>query len=168
MTKNKKLLIVLISIAILMFGFSFALVPLYNLLCNVLGINGKTNAQSIKNNHAIDRSRWVTVQFVSTKNNQLNWDFYPNTKEIHIHPGATQKIYYTAKNHTDKKMTVQAVPSVTPAKAAKYLKKTVCFCFNRQTLKAQETVKMPVLFHIDPNLPKNIHEVTLSYTLFGV
>lgn len=169
MTKNNKLLLFLLCIVVLMFSFSFALVPLYNMLCNVLGINGKTNATAIeKNEYRVDYNRLISVQFTTTKNNQLNWDFYPEIKEIQIHPGATQKMNYIAKNKTNQTMTVQAVPSVAPSEAAKYLKKTVCFCFNRQTLKAGETIKMPVRFHISPKLPKRFHDITLSYTLFAI
>jgi len=164
--KTKRLVIWLSFIVLAMFGFGFALVPLYNVLCTTLGINGKTNTSSIKNNLIIDKSRVITVQFLANTNANLNWEFKPVVKTITIHPGQSSKIAYYAKNRTNHTMSVQAVPSVTPGLAAKHLKKTECFCFTQQTLKPHQSMAMPMIFHIDPDLPKNIHTVTLSYTLF--
>ncbi|MCB1828078.1 MAG: cytochrome c oxidase assembly protein, partial [Coxiellaceae bacterium] len=87
---------------------------------------------------------------------------------VRVHPGENKLIAYFAKNTTDETMTVQAIPSVTPGRAAKYLKKTECFCFTQQTMKAHEAMDWPILFHIDNNLPKNIHTITLAYTLFDL
>lgn len=165
---NKKLVFWLFCLVIGMFLFGYALVPLYNILCNVLNINGKTNSSSIKNTTLIDKSRSITVQFLATNNANLPWTFYPKTKKIKIHPGENVKLAYFAKNNSNHTMTVQAIPSVTPGLAATHLKKTECFCFNQQTLKAHQSMDMPLIFHLDNKLPKNIHEVTLSYTLFEV
>jgi len=165
---RKKVLLWLSALVIGMFFFAYALVPLYNVMCEVLGINGKTNATSISNTSYIDKSRTITMEFLATNNDRLNWEFRPEIKKITLHPGANTKIVYFARNNTDHTMTVQAVPSVTPGLAASHLKKTECFCFNKQTLKAHQSINMPIIFHLDNDLPKNIHEVTLSYTLFAV
>jgi len=166
MNKNKKILIILICACIFMFGFSFALVPFYNVICKTFGINGKTNTTSAINKTVVDNTRAITVEFLTTTNTQLPWAFYPETKKIIIHPGANTKIYYVAKNNTDHTITAQAIPSITPGMAAKYFKKIECFCFRKQTLQAHQEIKMPVIFYIDPKLPKEIHEMTLSYTLY--
>jgi cytochrome c oxidase assembly protein subunit 11 len=169
--KHRKLTLTLVLTVIGMFGFGFALVPIYNSLCNTLGINGKTNARSIaydKSSMTIDKQRKVTVEFVSTNNASLPWDFYPKTKKISIHPGEIVKLAFYAENKSNYPMVVQAIPSVTPAIAAKYLKKTECFCFTQQQLNGHEAMDMPLLFHLDPELPTNIKTLTLSYTLFDV
>lgn len=164
--KNRRLLIWLFCIVFAMFFFGYALVPLYNVLCSTLGINGKTNTSSVSNRSLVDKSRTVTVQFLANNNENLPWIFRPVTWTIKIHPGENKKILYYAKNMSNHTITVQAVPSVTPGLAAKHLKKTECFCFTRQTLKSHQETKMPVIFHVDNQLPKNIHTITLSYTLF--
>ncbi len=168
MHKNKKILITLLCACIFMFAFSFALVPLYNVLCKTLGINGKTNATRIDNKNAIDYSRSVTIEFLATTNNKLPWNFYPETKTIKIHPGQNTKIFYDAQNNSSDVITAQAVPSITPSIAAKYFKKIECFCFRKQTLQPHEKIRMPVIFYLNPSCPKNIHEITLSYSLFQV
>jgi len=166
--KNRRLLWVLLLVVVLMFGFAYSLVPLYNLMCKVLGINGKTNPTALLAANKTDKTRSITIQFVAHTNSKLDWRFYPMTRSINIHPGENKKINYFAKNLTDHSITVQAIPSVTPGIAAKYLRKTECFCFTNQTLKAGQSFAMPIIFHIDIELPKNIHEITLSYTLYPV
>lgn len=154
-----------------MFVFGFALVPIYNSLCKTLGINGKTNSVAIaydaKRGH-IDNTRMVSVEFVATNNGSVAWKFYPSTKRIKLHPGEVAKLSFYAENLTNNPMTVQAIPSVTPGIAAKYIKKTECFCFAQQTLGGHEAMDMPLLFHLDPDLPENVKTLTLSYTLFDV
>jgi len=164
----KKTAVWLLAVVVLMFGFGYAMVPLYNVFCQVLGIGGKTSNTPTANKSVVDTSRWLTVEFVSTRNSDLPWQFHPLTKKIRIHPGQSKLIFYFAENDSDKTMTVQAVPSVTPGLAAKYLKKTECFCFTRQTLESGKSKKMAVNFYIDRNLPKTIKIITLSYTLFAV
>jgi cytochrome c oxidase assembly protein subunit 11 len=165
-------LVVLLSILVLgMFAFGFALVPIYNSLCRSLGINGKTNPQAVAydvTTAKIDHAREVIVEFVVTNNSGVPWAFYPKTRKIKIHPGEIARLAFYAENKTDHSMTVQAIPSVTPGIAAKYLKKTECFCFTRQTLNGHEAMDMPLLFHLDPDLPEKVHTVTLAYTLFDV
>jgi cytochrome c oxidase assembly protein subunit 11 len=163
--KSYRLPIILCLIVVGMFGFGYALVPLYNVMCKALGINGKTgNAAALST--AIDNKRMVTVQFLTTNNANLPWKFYPVTSQIRIHPGQNARVDFFAENDSGKTMTVQAIPSVTPGTAAKYLKKTECFCFNQQTLNDKQTLKMPLIFHIEVDVPSDVHTVTLAYTLF--
>ena len=110
--KNMVIVWVLAFAVVLMFFFGYALVPIYNTQCNVLGINGKTNPNAAQNFSYIDRTRKITVQFLATNNANLPWEFRPGTKKIEIHPGQDIKILYYAKNKSGKTMTVQAVPSV--------------------------------------------------------
>lgn len=168
---HRKLIVLLSSLVLGMFAFGFALVPIYNSICKTLGINGKTNPEAIAydvTKAKIDQKREITVEFVSTNNSGVPWAFYPKVRKIKIHPGEIAKLAFYAENKTDHPMTVQAIPSVTPGIAAKYLKKTECFCFARQTLNGHEAMNMPLLFHLDTDLPERVHTVTLSYTLFDV
>lgn len=166
--KQRRLLIVLSCFVVAMFGFGYAMVPLYNVLCSTLGINGKTGTQVALDDTGIDETRTITIQFLSTTNAYIPWEFRPRLRTIRLHPGENKAVAYFAKNNTDHDMIVQAIPSVTPGIAAKYLKKTECFCFTQQKMKGHEEMDWPLLFHIDRNLPKNIHTITLAYTLFDV
>ena len=169
--KQRKLLVLLGCIVLGMFAFGFALVPIYNSLCKTLGINGKTNSEAIAydvSKAKIVKDREVLVQFVATNNSGVPWSFYPKVKQIKVHPGEIAKLSFYAENKTNHRMVVQAVPSVTPGLAAKYLKKTECFCFTQQTLDGHEAMNMPLLFHLDPELPSTVNTITLSYTLFDV
>ena len=165
---SKKLIGILALVCVGMFGFGYALVPLYNVLCDTLGINGKTNASQQAESKVVDNSRVVRVQFLANKNANLPWEFRAEKNTMDVHPGETKKLSFYAKNDTDRQMTIQAIPSVTPGRAARHLKKTECFCFTQQTFKAHQAMDMPLLFHIDTKLPKDIKELTLSYTLFEV
>lgn len=170
--KNHVKLVLILSCTVIgMFGFGFALVPIYNSLCKTLGINGKTNTQAVaydvRNAH-VDKSREILVEFIAQNNGAVPWAFYPKVKKVRVHPGDIAKLSFYAENKSNHQMIVQAIPSVTPGLAAKYLKKTECFCFTQQTLGGHEAMDMPLLFHIDPALPDNIKTVTLSYTLFDV
>ena len=163
---NKKILISLCCVTLSMFGFGFAMIPLYNVLCKNLGINGKTDKNAYLTSNEIDLSRRIRVEFMTNNNNYLPWDFYPRLQHIQLHPGENILVYFSAKNNSKFPMTVQAIPSVSPGLAARYLKKTECFCFTQQTFNPGQHRDMPVLFHIDPHIPKNINIITLAYTLF--
>lgn len=163
---NKKILILLCFTTLSMFGFGFAMIPLYNVLCKNLGINGKTDQNAYLTSNEIDLSRSIRVEFMTNNNNYLPWDFYPRLRHIQLHPGENILIYFAAKNNSNRPMTVQAIPSVSPGLAARFLKKTECFCFTQQTFNPGQRRDMPVLFHIDQHLPKNINTITLAYTLF--
>ncbi|MBL4647792.1 MAG: cytochrome c oxidase assembly protein [Gammaproteobacteria bacterium] len=167
MQKNSKTLLVLVFIVVAMFGFGFALVPLYNVFCDVTGLNGKTNKEAAAAYvGSVDTSRTITVEFLTTNNAHMPWKFYSNVHQIKLHPGESRRVNFYAKNLSDHSMTGQAIPSVAPSIAARYLLKTECFCFRQQTLKAGESIDMPVIFHIERELPKKIRRVTLSYTMF--
>jgi cytochrome c oxidase assembly protein subunit 11 len=171
MIRKRKVPLLLTALALAMFGFGFLLVPIYNSLCQTLGINGKTNINAVaydSSKATVVKDREVYVEFVATNNSGIPWAFYPKTPKIKVHPGEIARLAFYAENKTNRRMTVQAIPSVTPGIAAKYLKKTECFCFEQQTLDGHEGMNMPLLFHLDPDLPPQIKTITLAYTLFDV
>ena len=152
-----------------MFGFAFALAPLYDVLCRALGINGKVEQyteQPIASD--IDPGRVVDVELVVTKNQALDWDFYPLENKLPVLPGQSYRVDFYAKNNTDAPMVVQAVPNITPTQVSAYMQKVACFCFERQYLAAGESTMMPVVFTIDPAIPEHFSTVTLSYTLYDL
>ena len=164
---NKRLVIKLTVGVVLMFGFAYMLVPLYTLVCKQTGINGGGNAAAVApKDMAIDYSRTIKVDFASTVHGNMTFDFRPLNKHVEVHPGETKLIYYYAQNTTGHPLTVQAIPSITPDDAARFLKKTECFCFTQQYFFKGEKADMPVYFYVDPKVPKDIEEITLSYTLF--
>lgn len=168
--KNQRLTKRLVFITLGMFFFGFALVPLYNVMCKVGGINGKTDPSqfSSETQFETDKSRTVTVEFTTTMNESLPWEFRPMHKKVELHPGEVFETAYFAKNLTDKTMIIQAIPSITPGMSAQYFKKIECFCFEKQVLDGGESAEMPLRFVLDPNLPKEFHTITLSYTLFDI
>ncbi|RMQ49067.1 Cytochrome c oxidase assembly protein [Pseudomonas cichorii] len=157
----------LLLIVALMFAFGFALVPLYDVMCRAFGINGKTGDQ-YQGSQVIDQERLVRVQFISTNSVDMVWAFYPRSDEIEVHPGAVNEMIFVAQNPTDKAMTAQAVPSISPGQAAVYFHKTECFCFTQQMLQPGERIEMPVRFIVDRDLPRDVKHLTLAYTLFDI
>ncbi len=154
--------------AVLMFGFGFALWPLYTVFCNITGINGKTGqvSEAEIRQMGMDPNRVVTVHFDGTVNSRLPWNFRPAQGSMQVHPGKVYEASYIAVNQGQQAVVGNAVPSVAPAEASLYFNKTECFCFTAQKLEAGEGKEMPLRFIIDPALPADIHEVTLSYTFF--
>lgn len=151
-----------------MFGFGYALVPLYNVFCDITGLNGKTNSEAaIVADTSVDTSRLVTVEFLANVNANLPWEFKPVVTKLQVHPGETKKLSYYARNLSDNTIVANAVPSVAPGQAAKHFQKTECFCFTQQALKPGEEREMPVVFIVDKALPDNITTLTLSYTFFN-
>ena len=150
-----------------MFGFAFALVPLYDTLCRVLGINGKIEPIEHARPASAPVAREVRVELVTTGSEDLGWRFYPLVRTLTARPGEMYEVQFHAKNMTDRPMTVRAIPSVTPTGGAAYMIKTDCFCFEKQTLEAGTAVKMPLAFYVDPGLPKKYSTLTLSYTLLA-
>jgi cytochrome c oxidase assembly protein subunit 11 len=165
---NKKLLLILIGGVLFMFGFCYMLVPLYTLMCKQLGINGKgvTSATAVASAMQVDKSRVIKVGFSTTTHGALAFKFIPLQHYVTVHPGEMKLVYFLAENNTGHGITVQAIPSITPADGARFFKKTECFCFTQQFFKLHEKAKMPVIFFIDPAVPREIKEVTLSYTMF--
>ena len=158
------------AVAAAMFAFVFVvMVPLYDVLCDALGINGKTSSEAYTSVVAqIDESRSVKVQFIATNNDGMPWAFSPDVTEMVVHPGAANDTVFFAANPTASSMIAQAIPSVSPARAAEYFHKTECFCFEQQPLDGNSEAEMPLQFIVDQDLPADIKTITLSYTLFDV
>ncbi|WAN09881.1 cytochrome c oxidase assembly protein [Stutzerimonas balearica] len=157
----------LLLLVAVMFAFGFALVPIYDVMCQAFGINGKT-AGAYTGVQSADEARAVRVQFLATNAAGMRWEFGPLADQLSVHPGASQEIRFVAYNPTDKPMTAQAIPSVSPARAAAYFHKTECFCFTQQVLQPGERIEMPVRFIVDRDLPADLHHLTLAYTLFDI
>jgi len=155
-------------VAVGMFGFGYALVPLYDVLCEVTGLNGKTGRAEATVSVKPDMNRWVTVEFTGTTMRGLPWEFRPAQHSMRVHPGEVSVALYEARNTAGETITGQAVPSVAPNAAASHFKKIECFCFSKQTLKAGESRKMPVRFVVSPELPKDVTTVTLAYSFFNI
>lgn len=173
-TKNKRVVGVSSLVVIGMFGFGFALIPLYDVFCDVLGINGsyqsiedgtydaKAEAERALKN-GVDESRTITMQFLVTDNPALDLEFKSNTKSLSMNPGQVKEVSYYVKNRSDKPMVLQAIPDITPNLAKKYLAKIECFCFNKQTLQPGEEKEMPLRFVINSAIPESIPVLTMTY-----
>lgn len=160
---------VLAGVTAAMFGFGYALVPIYNLICEAVGLNSRgimqVNAASLP---SVDTTRTVTVEFVTTVNASAPWEFHPVTTRLQLHPGELATAEFIARNTSDLPVIAQAIPNIAPMDATKHLKKTECFCFEQQVFKPGEEKRMPVRFVLDPELPKFVDTVTLSYTIFDI
>jgi cytochrome c oxidase assembly protein subunit 11 len=173
---NRRMLGKLVVVAVLMAGFGYALVPIYNTICTALGINvlsltetdvqsGKTQADYAKNTQ-VDMSRSITIEFDA--NSHGPWEFHPEKRSVEVHPGEVTTVMYEFKNVQNRTMAAQAIPSYAPMQAMPYFNKLECFCFNQYTLKPGESKRWPVVFVIDPKLSKDVKTITLSYTFFEV
>ncbi len=160
----------LVVVAVMMFAFVFVvMVPLYDVLCDALGINGKTSGQAYTSVEvSVDESRLVTIQFVATNNEGMPWEFRPEQTAMKVNPGAVNDTVFYAHNPLPQAMVAQAIPSVSPPRAAEYFHKTECFCFNQQPLEGMSSAQMPLQFIVDQDLPRDIKKITLSYTIFDV
>ncbi|WP_428607718.1 cytochrome c oxidase assembly protein [Sedimenticola sp.] len=172
--RNKRRTVWLLSLLVLgMFGFGFALVPLYSVLCQVTGIQsvsirsaGDGNINQPTGGSAVrEDPRLVTIKFDTSVHPNLPWDFSPRKRNLKVHPGKLYQVDFAAHNHSSEVVTGQAIPSVAPWQATAYLNKLECFCFSQQTLTGGESVDMPLRFMISPDLPEEIRSVTLSYSL---
>lgn len=164
------------------FAFAFALVPLYNVLCEATGFNGKTAGPSVIRDGfgvgglqtgsapapKVDTGRTVRVEFTGTVMPGLPWDMRPLTISLDIHPGELQQVSYLVRNTSDRPITGQAVPSVTPGQAAQHFDKIECFCFSQQTLAPGEAREMPLAFIVKPEVDRSISHITLSYAFFSI
>lgn len=164
---NRRLLKKLLVIAVMMFGFGFALVPFYEKICEVTGIRNVFRPDEAAANTQIDSTRRVSVEFDSNTR-RLPWTFKPLQSSVSVHPGELTQVVYEVRNTLDRPVTGQAVPSFGPQQAALYLRKMECFCFRQQTLAPGEVRRMPVVFVIDSKLPAELNTITLSYTFFEV
>ena len=157
--------------------FAFALVPLYNVLCEVTGFNGKTSAGfaagGLKAGAAqppasrVDTGRLIRVEFTGTVMPGLPWEMRPLKVSLDVHPGELQQVSYLVRNTSDRSITGQAVPSVTPGQAAQHFEKIECFCFDQQTLAPGEAQEMPLAFIVSPEVDRDITHITLSYAFFS-
>ena len=170
--------LVLVAIAMFLFGF-VVMPPFYSLICDTFGLNGRfldiesgdyVSAEGVSKGTKLaarkDLSRTVTVQFFTSLNQNLQWEFKPLTRQLKVHPGEIKTVKFYARNKTGRRVVAQAVPSVAPGQAVKYFTKMECFCFNQQIFETGEAKEMPLQFVVDPDLPKNINTITLAYTFF--
>ncbi len=157
-------------IPLLMFGFGFALVPLYDVFCDITGLNGKTGRVEASEINAdlVDRSRIIEVRFLANTNTGLPWSFEPLVKKMEVHPGQIYEAVYRVRSASARKTLGQAVPSVSPGRAAQHFNKTECFCFTQQALEARETRDMPLRFIVGTGISEDIEQITLSYTFFSL
>ena len=174
---NRRMLGKLAVVALAMFGFGYVLVPMYKHICEALGINvlsvservtsgGLSDAAKRKGNTQVDTSRTITVEFDA--NARGPWDFKPAVASVQVHPGEMATVMYEFRNKQNRTMAAQAIPSYAPMRAGSHFNKLECFCFNEYILAPGETKAWPVVFYVDPKLPKDVTTITLSYTFFEV
>ena len=165
---KKRTTLLLGGLVALMFGFGFAMVPLYDLLCQVTGTQSIAIRAGMGKGPVvtgeIDKSRLITIKFDATVNPNLPWDFGPEIRSMKVHPGEIYAVNFVANNRSNSSVTGQAIPSVAPWQATPYFSKLECFCFTRQTLKGNERTDMPLRFMVSPDLPAEIRSLTLSYS----
>lgn len=168
--KNRVLLVKLLVVAMAMFAFAlFVMPPIYNVFCEITGLNGKTNSTAAQGpERRQDDSRKLTVQFLADVDPGLPWEFRPDQPGVDLHPGEITQVRFHVKNTAGHDIVGRAVPSISPSEAARYFKKTQCFCFNEQTLKAGEEKDMAVIFYVDPSLPRHIGNITLAYKFYNL
>jgi len=175
---SSSLVIKLSLLAVVMLGFTYAMVPIYKSACDAGWLDAtrdnsanpyaNVNANVDTSNTQVDKSRWITVEFVANMNDKMPWNFEAQQKSIRIHPGEMTNVVYDVVNTTDRETVGVAVPSYGPALAVEYFKKVECFCFTKQTMAPHERRGMPVVFVVTPDLPKDVNTITLSYTFFEV
>lgn len=166
---NRVMLRKLLVVAVLMFGFGYALIPVYRKICEVTGVNFLTPKDATVEapaNTQVDKTRTVTIEFDG--NAQGPWRFRPTVASMKVHPGEMTQVTYEVVNTQARSVDAQAIPSYAPQQSAAFFKKVECFCFTQQTLGPNQAKQMPVVFYIDPNLPKDVTTITLSYTFFEI
>ncbi len=167
---RNKTVAALFAIPLLMFGFGYLMVPIYNIFCDLTGLNGKTGVISAAevSHQQPDASRLIRVEFMAVLNENMKMDFSPRESYMQVNPGGRYQTEYFAHNLRDRTVVGQAVPSVSPGRASKHFSKIECFCFSQQTFAPGEKREMPVIFTVDPDLPHDIETITLSYTFYDV
>jgi cytochrome c oxidase assembly protein subunit 11 len=168
---NLHMMAKLAVVAALMFGFGYAMVPMYRAICDALGVNvlslsERGSATERRQNSQVDLSRTVTIEFDA--NARGPWDFKPAKRSLEVHPGELATVMYEFRNLQNRTMAAQAIPSYAPQQSMAYFHKLECFCFTEHTLQPGESKQWPVVFVIDPKLPKDVATITLSYTFFEV
>jgi cytochrome c oxidase assembly protein subunit 11 len=165
--ENRKLTLKLLGFALGSFAFGFALIPLYDVLCDLTGFgNQKALAEQRLSVEAPDDSRTITVDFLAELPSVGNWEFRPLVASMQIHPGRLYATEFMAHNLTGKNTVAQAVPNIAPGQAAGYFRKTECFCFTPQHFAVNEQRPMAVRFVVDPAIPRSVDRITLSYTFY--
>jgi cytochrome c oxidase assembly protein subunit 11 len=164
--KNRRTTRRLVLVAVGMFGFGFALWPLYTVLCEVTGLGGRAVQISENNTQLVASDRVVSIRFDASVNSSLPWDFKAKEKVLEFNLGVPSTAYYVAMNPGNEAIIGRATYNVTPPEASLYFVKTECFCFTEQLLEANESKEMPVYFYIKPDLPDHIKDITLSYTFY--
>ncbi len=174
---NRRMLMKLLVVVAVMFGFGYALVPMYRAICDALGINvlslaeqrvatGSWSGGKPVANTQVDTTRTITIEFDA--NARGPWDFKPAQRSVQVHPGEMTTVMYEFRNIQNRTMAAQAIPSYAPMQASAYFNKLECFCFNEYILAPGESRSWPVVFVVDPKLPKDVTTITLSYTFFEV
>ena len=172
---NRRMLTKLLVVVVAMFGFGYALVPMYRAICEALGVNVLTLAElrsmswaggTAAQNTQVDLTRSVTIEFDA--NVRGPWEFKPEKRSVQVHPGELTTVMYEFRNAQDRAMVAQAIPSYAPMQAGAHFSKLQCFCFNEWALAPGESKRWPVAFVIDPKLPREVNTITLSYTFFEV
>ncbi|MDB5770964.1 MAG: cytochrome c oxidase assembly protein subunit 11 [Burkholderiales bacterium] len=167
---NRQMMKKLLVVAVMMFGFGYALIPAYRMICEITGINLLTPSMNVTEeevrNTQVDKTRTITIEFDA--NSQGPWRFRPTVANMQVHPGEMAQVVYEVVNTQARSIDAQAIPSYAPQQAGAHFKKMECFCFKQQTLGPNEAKQMPVVFFIDPDLPKDVKTITVSYTFFEV
>jgi cytochrome c oxidase assembly protein subunit 11 len=163
---HRNLVTSLVVVVVGAFGFGYALVPLYDVFCEITGFGGRTNVEAVAAVEAPDLSREIRIEFVTTVNSYAPFDFGADADSMTVNPGKMYFATFTAKNLTNEDKVAQAVPSVAPGAAAEHFVKIECFCFDQQTFLANEERAMPLQFIVDPDLPDYVDTITLQYTFF--
>jgi cytochrome c oxidase assembly protein subunit 11 len=171
---NRRMLRKLAVVTVGMFGFGYALVPIYKAICEATGINILAIGEQVLSgnrakapaNSQVDLTRTITVEFDA--NSRGPWDFKPAQRSVQVHPGELTTVMYEFQNIQNRRMSAQAIPSYAPMQAQAHFNKLECFCFNQYTLEPGEKKSWPVAFVIDPKLSKDVTTITLSYTFFEV
>ena len=164
---NQRLVRRLLVVVVGMLGFGFALVPMYNVFCEITGLNGKTdNEAALITKQSVDTERSITVEFVANLNGAAPWEFAPKVASMRVYPGEFYQTSFFAKNLSTDPLVGQAIPSVAPGQAARHFQKIECFCFSRQAFEPGEGRDMPLVFRLDPAIASDVTTVTLSYTFF--
>ena len=167
---NRRMVAKLVAVTVLMFGFGYALVPIYRTICEALGVNVLARAEvqggEAVDNSQVDLARTVTIEFDA--NSRGPWDFKPAQAKVDVHPGEVTTVMYEFRNRQNRTMAAQAFPSYAPSVAMAHFKKLECFCFTEHVLKPGESKQWPVVFVVDRKLPKDVRTITLSYTFFEV
>jgi cytochrome c oxidase assembly protein subunit 11 len=166
---RKQMLGKLLVVAVMMFGFGYGLVPVYKKICDITGVNLITQKDAtvgnVKNTQ-VDKTRSITIEFDANAHGP--WRFRPTVASMQVHPGEMAQVIYEVVNTQARSIDAQAIPSYAPQQAAAHFKKVECFCFKQQTLGPNEAKQMPVVFYIDPALPRDVTTITLSYTFFEI